>query len=133
MDQAILRRTNARHLPEVEKINVRGFSDRQLRMVQKEGGFGDYKDANGKWTKSVRAYYDPDAKKKKVAIYKPPERGGKKKMTQEQKEYQEFLEDLMERESAGKHDLVKPNRERHKKKQLDNWVEGDRPVQGVDV
>ena len=132
MDQAILRRTNARHLPEVEKVQVKGFNDRQLKTVQKLGGFGDHKDKNGKWVRSVRAYYDPEQKTKKLQIFEPAKQRSHKRNLAEQ-EYQRGLEEIQEFEASGRHPRVKPSRAKRVKKQLKDWVDGDRPVQGVDV
>lgn len=131
MDQAILRQPFARKIPEVQKVYVRGWDEKTLRAVDKEGGFGHYYDKNGRWKKSVMPYYDPERKEKRFTVYRP-NKESKPKPSQFKREEQDFLENLMEYEISGNHPNVKPSRAKRVKKQLKEWVEGDRPIQGED-
>jgi len=132
MDHVILRQPGARKIPELQKIPVRHVDPDVLKTINREGGVGHFNDKNGKWRKSVVPFYDPEHKKMKVGIWKPAKES-KPKPSSFKREEQEFLEGLMEYEGSGRHPRVSPNQSKRAKKRLDEWVDGDRPVQGEDV
>lgn len=132
MDYAVLRRTGARKVD--VKVPVRGFSEKQLKFVNRSGGFGYYHDKAGRPTGAIMPYYDPEQKKKKIAIYKtPPSKVKESGVPQEVKEERDFLEELMEFDIAGHKRRQKPSSAKREKKTLHDWVEAGRPVQGVDA
>lgn len=95
--------------------------------LKKEGGLGIHKDKNGFPIKYVEIL--PDGR---LGVYhykkqkNPP-------MSQAQKEHKEFLEDMMEYEKSGHHRRVKPSEAKDAGERLEDFVEADRPLQGVDV
>ena len=95
--------------------------------LKKEGGLGIHKDRNGKPIKYVEIL--PDGRLG-VYYYKKQKT---QRMSSEQKEHKDFLENLMEYEKSGRHSRVKPSEAKDAGKRLEEFVEGDRPLQGVDV
>lgn len=132
MDELILRTPGARRIPEVQKVYARNFDESVLREIRREGGVGHFNDKNGRWVKSVLPFYDPVQKRKRVAVYRN-KKESKPNPSMLNHENRDALESIMEREVSGLHPNVKPSEAKRAKKRLDTWVEGDRPVQGVDV
>lgn len=130
MDQAILRRSGARRIDEVLKVPVKGFSERDLKMVEREGGFGVHKDRFGRFRKYVGVTNDPDNGEKKVAIWREKHR--KKQKDAFAREYEQWLERVFEYETSGNHPNVKPSDVKKFERDEKRWRDGDRPIQGND-
>jgi hypothetical protein len=105
----------------------RSLDDSVFARLRKEGGLGVQRGPSGEPVKFVGL--TPDGKVM-VNYYKQPK---KPKLLPEQKEHQDFLENLMERERSGHHNAVKPSDAKRAGKRLDNFVDEGRKLQGVDV
>jgi len=122
MNQADLRFTGGRKL-----------SEAQIIKAKKLGGLGVTKTGtNGAVEQYVTIVPGEKKGENKLAVanyhgYEKP------KMSQYNRDHQRFLEDLMEKESSGRHPRVKPSEAKKAKKRLKQWVEDGRPVQGVHV
>jgi hypothetical protein len=131
MDQAILLRTGARNIPYADMVPVKGFNSKQLKQVRKLGGFGEHRDVNGRFSHAVTPEFGDGRGNKKVAVWQVKEK--KKQRNNFTKEYENWLENIFEYETSGRHPNVKPSEVKQKKRNYKNWVDGDRPIQGVDV
>ena len=105
----------------------RALDSSVFARLKKEGGLGIHKDINGKPIKYVEIM--PDGR---LGVYHY-QRQRPHRMSQAQKEHRDFLEDLMEYEKSGRHARVKPSEAKNAGKRLEEFVEADRPLQGVDV
>lgn len=109
------------------------LTDRQVKIITSAGGLGVHKTQEGQHTHTVAVL--PSGNRVtpyKVVVYRtaPPKR---KNLSTDQKEHQEFMEDLMEYESSGRHPNVKPLEAGRAKKRLKSYVDNGRLVAGVDV
>ena len=109
----------------------RKLTDAQVVKVKKLGGFGPKWGPDGSVVRYVTTMPDEKGNQKVVNAEYPEFK--RQNYTQEQKEHQQFLEDLMERESSGRHPRVKPSEAKQAGKRLKRYVEQGRKVQGVDV
>lgn len=109
----------------------RKLTEAQFVKVKKLGGFGPKRGRDGSVNQYVTTMPDEKGKQKVVvANYKD---GKKPKLSQENKDHQRFMEDLMEYESSGRHPRVKPSEANRARKRLKDYVDTGRPVQGVHV
>jgi hypothetical protein len=104
-----------------------------VKLIQSEGGIGVHKNQEGQFRKIIAVLPSGDRNTPfKVVKYVVP-KPSRPAMTQEQKEHQAFMEDLMEYEASGRHPNVKPTEADRAKKRVKSYVDHGRLVAGVHV